>query len=67
MLEFKHIFDWDKVEILDFEPRYQKRLISEMIHIKSPKNSINLNEDTKLLDDVYFNLLHRIAYNDFKR
>jgi len=37
MLEFKHSFDWDNIEILDFEPQHHKRLISEMIHIKSQK------------------------------
>jgi len=45
-LKFNHNFDWNNVKILDFESNYQKRLISEMIHIKSQKNGINLNEDT---------------------
>jgi len=36
-----------------------------MIHIKSQKNGINLNEDTELLEDSYFNLLNRIFNNDF--
>jgi len=26
--------DWENVKILNFEPKYHKRLISEMIHIK---------------------------------
>jgi len=33
-LEFSHDFDWDDVEILDEEIYYNKRIISEMIHIK---------------------------------
>jgi len=37
MLEFKYSFDWNNVEILDFEPQYHKTLISEMIYIKSQK------------------------------
>jgi len=52
--------DWENVKILDFEPKYRKRLISEMIHIKEQKNGFNLNRDTKLLDESYFNI-HRLA------
>jgi len=33
-VKFGHDFDWDNVEILDKEPHYNKRLISEMIYIK---------------------------------
>jgi len=33
-LEFLHDFDWDNVEILDEEIHFNKRIISEMIHIK---------------------------------
>jgi len=33
-LEFSHDFDWDIVEILDKEIHFNKRIISEMIHIK---------------------------------
>jgi len=29
-LQFEHEFDWDNVEILDFEKYLRKRLISEM-------------------------------------
>jgi len=47
MLKFKHSFDWDNVEILDFEPQYHKTLISEMIYTKFQKNSLNLNDDLK--------------------
>jgi len=49
MLEFEHSFDWDNVEILDFEPQYHKTLISEIIYIKSPKNSLNLNDNLKYI------------------
>jgi len=41
-LQFKHDFDWEGVEILDVERNFSKRLISEMINIKSQKNGINL-------------------------
>ena len=48
--------DWEKVSILDFEKNYRKRNISEMIHIKEQKNSLNLMKDTELLVNSYFNI-----------
>jgi len=36
--KFNHEFDWDNTQILDFETNYNKRLISEMIHIKEQKS-----------------------------
>jgi len=48
--------DWEKVSILDFEKNYHKRNISEMIHIKEQKNSLNLMKDTELLVNSYFNI-----------
>lgn len=54
MLNYNHNFDWDNVEILDFKPRYYKRLISEIIHIKSLKNSINTNDDNKTFKQYLF-------------
>jgi len=35
-------------QILDKEKYYYRRLISEMIHIKSQKNALNLQSDTEL-------------------
>jgi len=55
--------DWENVKVLDFEPKYYKRLISEMIHIKKQKNGLNLNSDTELLDESYFDILDRLAKN----
>jgi len=37
-----HVFDWDNVEILDVERNLNKRLISEMINIKSQSKGLNL-------------------------
>jgi len=63
---FNHGFDWDNTEILDFETSYNKRLISEMIHIKKQKNSINNAQmDTEMLNDSYFCLLDVLANNKF--
>jgi len=58
-LEFKHEFNWDKVEVLDEEKNYNKRLISEMIHIKKQKLGLNLKKDTELLHPIYHELLDR--------
>jgi len=60
MLEYNHIFDWKNVRILDFEQNYYKRIISEMIHIKTQKNSMNLIDDIECLDSFHFNLLTKI-------
>jgi len=52
----KHEFDWDNVKILDLESNYNKRLISEMIHIKKQKDGLNAQTDTALLDPIYNDL-----------
>ena len=65
-IEQNHNFDWDNPEILDHKQNYYKRLISEMIHIKSQKNSINLSSDTEYLDGSYFDLLARIGNGNFR-
>jgi len=54
-----HDFDWDNVEILDVE-RKNKRLISEMINIKSQSKGLNLQIDTDSLDRAYFSCLSNI-------
>jgi len=53
-LQFGHDFDWEGAEILDVERNFNKRLISEMINIKSQKNGINLQTDIEVLDWAYF-------------
>jgi len=60
MLDNDHIFDWKNVKILDYESNYFKRLISEMIYIKSQDNGLNSVDDIECLDSSYFNLLTRI-------
>jgi len=34
ILKLNHKFDWENVKILNAESNYNKRLISEMLHIK---------------------------------
>ena len=41
-----HDYKWDKVKIMDVEQNYRKRMISEMLFIKTSKNSINNENDT---------------------
>jgi len=42
---------------MDFETNCYKRLISEMIYIKTQENKLNLVIDIEYLDSSYFNLL----------
>ena len=52
-----HEFDWNNIKILDQEANYNKRLLSEMIHINRERNSINRKEDVLNLSTTYFSLL----------
>jgi len=60
ILDKNHTFDWENTKILDFESNYFKRMISEMIYIKTQTNSLNSMEDIECLDSSYFNLLTKI-------
>ncbi|KYN35716.1 hypothetical protein ALC56_09916, partial [Trachymyrmex septentrionalis] len=55
-----HDFQWDDVQILDEEPSYRKRLISEMLHIKKQKNSQNLQTDTESLHKAYIPIINKV-------
>jgi len=61
MKELNHSFDWNNVVILDVEHHYQKRLISEMFHIKSQSRGINLKRDTESLDNAYADIIDELA------
>ena len=52
-----HDFDWKEVQILDSEKHYNKRLISEMIHIIKRKNGLNKQNDTEFLSEVYIPII----------
>jgi hypothetical protein len=56
-----HDFVWNNVHILDEEPSYIKRQISEMLHIKQQKNDINLQDDTRLLDNSYLSIIKKCS------
>ena len=47
---------------MDTESNYNKRLISETLHIKKQLNGINLKKDTESLEDIYVYLLNYYYY-----
>lgn len=57
---FNHDFDWENVKILDNGQNFIKRRISEMIHIKTNRSTINRKEDILTLNKTFFPLLRRI-------
>jgi len=59
-IEKNYTFNWQNVKIIDYKTNYFKRLISEMIHIKTQDNGLNSVDDIECLDSSYFNLLTKI-------
>jgi len=59
-LEYDHEFDWENPIILDIEKHYNKRLLSEMINIKTQKKTINLQTDTECLQYAYIDILNKL-------
>ena len=51
-----HMFDFDKVQILDREINKHKRLVSEMININTHNHTINRQEDTQFLSKQYYRI-----------
>jgi len=37
IINYNDTFDWKNTKILDREPKFHKRIVSEMIHIKEQK------------------------------
>jgi len=58
-IDYNHEFDWDNIEILDTERFYNKRLISENLHIKRQIKSINKQTDTIFFPDLYLPILNK--------
>lgn len=52
-LEHNHEFNWNNIRVSDREPFYYKKLIFKMINIKKQKEDVNLQTDTKNLDETY--------------
>jgi len=59
-LSLNHDFDWENVTILSKENFWEKRLISEMLHIKRQSNSSNLQSDTEHLHHAYVSILNKL-------
>lgn len=57
-LETNHEFDWENTKILDEEPSFYKRIVSEMVHIKRQNAALNKQNDTALLSDEYLQVLN---------
>ena len=56
--EENHVFDFNRVKILDFEKNRFKRELGEMIYIFLT-DSINFRTDTNNLSCIYNNLLNK--------
>jgi len=46
-LELNHEINWNEIKILDCEPSYNKRLVSEMIYIKKQQQLALSKGNTK--------------------
>ncbi|KYN22605.1 hypothetical protein ALC57_04988, partial [Trachymyrmex cornetzi] len=58
-IKYNHDMDWDGVEILDLEPFFYKRSISEMVHIKKQKRGLNEQKDTDKLPNAYLPVMQK--------
>jgi len=58
ILEHNHEMKWSETTILDIEPSFTKRRVSEMVHIKKQKNALNKQSDTDLLSDAYLPIIN---------
>ncbi|KYN39513.1 hypothetical protein ALC56_06006, partial [Trachymyrmex septentrionalis] len=52
-INFDHNFRWNEVKILDSESLYNKKLVSEMVHIKRQKQGLNKQNETESLPESY--------------
>lgn len=60
-MDENHDFTWNNIEILNREPYYYKRLISECLYIQSSTHTINIYTDTDLLSSLYRPLLEELS------
>jgi len=59
ILNNNHRIDWNNTKIIDNETNYNRRLISESIHIKRHTHSINKKTDTDLFPENYLPILDK--------
>jgi len=55
-----HEFEWSSVHILDDESAWYKRIVSEMLHIKTQSNGLNKQSDTEMLSDSYNLIIQKL-------
>ena len=58
----EHSMNFNKVKIMDFEPHWFKRRVSEMINIQCEKSRLSKNEDTKTLHKSYINIIDKLTH-----
>ena len=56
-----HSMNWRAIKILDFEPHWYRRRVSEMINIHLQDSKINKNKDTKSLHNSYINVIDKLT------
>ena len=59
-INFDHNFRWNEVKILDCESSFNKRLVSEMIHIERQKQGLNKKNDTESLSETYLQIIQSL-------
>ena len=62
----KHNFDWKNFKILDHEPSFGKRRISEMLHINIQDDPLNKKEDSQQLFKPYLHSLHKMRRKNLR-
>jgi len=65
-IDTDHAIDWVNTKILDSEPSHYKRLVFEMIYIKTQINGLNKQSDTERFPDLYLPLLNNNSNNNSK-
>ena len=54
-----HSLNFDNPDVLDIEPHYFRRITSELVHINSQINGINIQKDFEKLNSIYTPLFNR--------
>jgi len=60
-INLNHNFRWNEVKISDSESSYNKRLISEMIHIRRQKQGLNRQNDIESLSESYLPIIQSLS------
>ena len=58
--QLDHDFDWENLNIVDFESNWNKKIILDIINMKTNAHAINKEEDVQKLCNIYqplFNIM----------